>query len=223
MDETNKNQEKPIPQYQTGQLKAFIELMKNEFGDNPELIRQSVADLNARNREDRRNHFEARQEYIKQVAALRHNSLDGLMDYGLQILKWLFLLNAGSIAVVLTFLSGAKSANGALILSFAPVLKALWPFVLGCILVVFAGAAGFFNLSYSELRYPSAEALHNFLQPTTASWPIAQSQQLNESPIDFYKRFAWKINATRRLAIVLTSGSGLFFVYGVYCVLRAAL
>jgi hypothetical protein len=61
----------------------------------------------------------------------------------LQTLKWLFLLNAGAIAVVMAFVSGGigKSGVGS-IAAYTPVIKAVWPFVAGCIAVAFAGALG---------------------------------------------------------------------------------
>jgi hypothetical protein len=54
---------------QPGQLRAFIEVMRRESGGDPEIVRQCVADLNAQQRQDARNHFESRQEYIRQATA----------------------------------------------------------------------------------------------------------------------------------------------------------
>ena len=92
-------------------------------------------------------------------------------------------------------------SQGAQLSTFAPVLKALWPFAIGCILVVFSGAAAFFNFSYAEAAPPSAETLHNIMGPNSKTWPLAKFQQQDETPIDFYKLFSWKIGATRTIAI----------------------
>jgi hypothetical protein len=201
-------------QYTVGFLKAFVEKIKAELGNDPDLIKQSIADLNAQQRQDARNNFESRQEYVRQVFQLRAISLAGIREYGLQTLKWLFLLNAGAIAVVLAYVSGAAGKSPSLVSATASiiVLKALWPFVVCCTLVVVAGAAGFFNFSYGEAGLPSAESLHNFLDPKANSWP---PPRLNLS--------GWKTTASRSVAIALVFGSIFFFGYGVFRVLWAVL
>jgi hypothetical protein len=68
-------------------LRAFIEKMKLELGDEPELIKQSLADLYALQRQEARNHFESQQEYVKQIAELKVVALTGIREYGLQTLK----------------------------------------------------------------------------------------------------------------------------------------
>ena len=205
----------PSGQYPEGVLKAFVEKIKNELGDEPDLIKQCVADLNAQQRQDARNHFESRLEYVRQVFENRTISLAGIREYGLQTLKWLFLLNAGAIAIILAYVSGVvakPSPSTASVTTFLPILKALWPFVAGCALVVFAGAAGFFNFSYGEGTLPSAEQLHNFIDPNAKAWPQPR-----------FNQFGWKVNATRNVAIVCAFGSIFFFGYGVFRVLHAAL
>jgi hypothetical protein len=182
-------------------------------GDNPDLIKQSIADLNALQRQDSRNHFESQLEYVKQIAELKVTALTGIREYGLQTLKWLFLLNAGAIAVILAYVGSSlgklPSSSPSQMIAFAPILKALWPFAVGCAMVVLAGAAGFFNFSYAEISLPSPEALHNFFQPSSKkSWP-----QPRMSP-------GWKTNGTRNAAIVFTLCSAGFFIYGVFLVLR---
>jgi hypothetical protein len=158
------------------------------------------------------------------MSELSRGAMGGIREYGLQTLKWAFLLNAGAIAIILAYVSGVVGkSQGAQLSTFAPVLKALWPFAIGCILVVFSGAAAFFNFSYAEAALPSAETLHNFLGPNSKPWPMAKFQQQDETLIDFYKRFSWKIGATRNIAITFALASGLFFLYGVYCVLGVVL
>jgi hypothetical protein len=220
----NGGQESTDEKYQSGRLRAFVEEMKWEFGDQPELIKQSLADLYAIQHQNSRNNFEARQEYVKQVADLKHLSLSGIREYGLQTLKWLFLLNAGAIAVVLAYVGAATGNSQAQPLSaFAPELKALWPFAFGCVCVVLSGAASFFNFSYEEGSLPSAEALYNFLNPGSFSWPLARLQEPNESAFDFHKRVTSKTGTARYAAIMLATTAGLSFIYGVYRVLHAAL
>jgi hypothetical protein len=198
--------------------------MKNEFGDNPDLIRQALADLNTQQRQDARNNFEARLMFVNQVAAHKAAAMDGIREYGLQTLKWSFLLNAGAIAIVLAYIGAlvGKSPNVSLT-TFAPVIKSLWPFALGCVSVVLAGAMGFFNFSYAEAVLPPAEALYTFLQPTSQTWPLGRFQLPEETPAQFYHRFSWKVSTTRMMAVALALGSAFFFVYGIYRVFRAVL
>jgi hypothetical protein len=84
-----------------------------------------------------------------------------LIEYGLQTLKWSFLLNAGAIAVVMAYI-GACAKSGP-IASYAPLIGALWPFAAGCFCVVLAGVASFFNFESAIGLLPTAEALNNFL------------------------------------------------------------
>jgi hypothetical protein len=208
---------------QPGQLRALIETIKREGGDD-QIVKQCVADLNAQQRQDARNHFESRQEYIRQVAELGLIARRGIVEYGLQTLKWLFLLNAGAIVVVAAYIgSGLGRSGSTSISSFAPLLKALWPFAVACVMVALAGAAGFFNFSYAEASLPSPETLYNFSTGTRKEWPIARLQRPTETAIDFHNRYSWKAGATRNAAIVLTFGSAIFFLYGMYRVLHAAL
>jgi hypothetical protein len=209
--------------YQPGQLRAFLDAMRSEVGDDKELLKQSLADLNALQRQSALNHFESRIEYSKQVTEHRNIALRALVEYGLQTLKWSFLLNAGAIAIVLTF-AGANVAKGTgTAFNAAPLIKALWPFAVGCVCVLLAGAAGFFNFSYLEAAMPSSEALHNFMTPTARTWPLAKMQKVDETPAEFVKRFSWKVGACRNAAILLAWGSAAFFAYGVYRVFRATI
>jgi hypothetical protein len=197
-------------QYKPGHLRAFIELMRQEAAGDHEIVKQCVADLNAQQRQDARNAFESRQEYIRQVAALDLADRRGIMEYGLQTLRWSFLLNAGAIAVVAAYVGGSIGKSGS-ISSVSPLLKALWPFAAGCALVTLAGAAGYFNFCYIQALRPSTEALHNFMDPKAKTWPTPKAQ------------FVWKATASRNAAIVFAVMSVLFFLYGVYRVLHAAL
>jgi hypothetical protein len=67
------------------------------------------------------------------------------------------------------------------------------------------------------------ELAADIMSPRATAWPMAKFQREAEAPPDFYKRFTWKINATRRIAIWLAIGSVSLFLYGVYRVVHAAL
>jgi hypothetical protein len=213
-------------QFGPGQLRTWLEAIKNELGDNPELIRQALADVNAQHRQDARSYFEARLEYARQQAEANQGRMQGIREYGLQTLKWAFILNAGAIALVLAYVGGAigKSPSTDFHLSsFGPLLMALWPFVLGCVLILLSGVCGFLNFSYADLSSASAETLHIFLDPKTAAWPAARFQNAGEGQLEFHRRFGWKVNATRRVAIAFATASGVSFIYGVYRVLHTVL
>jgi hypothetical protein len=211
------------------QLAAFIAIAKQELGDSadPDLIRQLVADLNAQQRQDSQTHFDARQQYATHVAETKRQILEALIEYGLQTLKWTFLLNAGAIAIIIAVVAGGVGRGAAgtsvPISNFAPLLKAIWPFAMGCVFVVFAGASGYFNFTYAETMRPSAEKLHNFLSLGETKWPTAAFQKEGESFEDFYKRHGWKASAWRVSAITCALLAAGCFILGVVLVLRAAL
>lgn len=208
-----------------GRLRKNIEVIRAEVGDDKELIRQAISEFFALDRQNLRNHFEGRLEYSRQVNEHRHATLRGLVEYGLQTLKWSFLLNAGAIAVLMAYVGGSvgKSTDPAAIKTYAPLIKDIWPFVVGCVLVTMAGAAAFFNFSHSETALPSSELLHNFLAPDAKAWPIARFQRIDETQDDFIKRVGWKVNAWRNAAIFLAVGSAVFFAIGAFLVMRSAL
>jgi hypothetical protein len=205
------------------EIRMRVELLRAWFGDDRDLVRQIIADLNAEARDVHGRHFEARKEYTKQVAELRQNAREGIVNYGLQTLRWLFLLNAGAITVILAYIGSAVAkANTVNLSKFSGLLTSLWPFAIGCVLVVLAGAAGYFNFCYADGLYPGPEALHNFLNPSSRKWPLAQFQRDGETPQQFRKRFAWKADATRWVAIISTITSGAAFGFGVFLILSAA-
>jgi hypothetical protein len=207
------------------QLRTLIDALRSQIGDDDqELIKQTLADLNALDRQKLQNHFEARLQYAKHVAEGNRIAHEGIREYGLQTLKWAFLLNAGAIGVVLGYVSGILGGKAA---SSSPetthnLLAALWPFAVGCVMVVLAGAAGFFNFSYAEACHPSAENLQNFMANPTSNWPIARLQGIDETPADFRKRFSWRVDATRSAAISFAIIAAAFFAYGVYRVWTTA-
>jgi hypothetical protein len=210
--------------FRPGQLRRFVERMKQEFGEDAELVKQALADLRALERQTLRSHFEARQEYVRQHADADREREKAIREYGLQTLKWMFLLNAGAIALIVAYVGGAagKAPNSQLS-TFGPLLKALWPFVVGCILVTLSGATGFLNFSYATASAPSTEALHGFLDPNSKSWPIAKFQNMGETTSSFYQRYSYKIGVSRKIAIGFGLASCGLFAYGVYRVIHAVL
>jgi hypothetical protein len=128
----------------------FVTAMKAlqaALGDN-DLAKQVFSDANAADRQSRQNHFDARIEYVRQMALRTQATEASIKEYGLQTLKWLFLLNAGAIALVLAYVGGKGAGTT---LTIGPIAKAAAPFMVGCICVAVAGAFGFFNLGLREV------------------------------------------------------------------------
>jgi hypothetical protein len=197
--------------------------MKQELGGDPDLVKQALADLNASQRQEQRNNFEARQEYTKQVAVIKGIVDEGIREYGLQTLRWIFLLNAGAIGVVLAYVGAVAKSSSISLTNFPPVVINLWPFALGCFFVVLAGAAGYFNFMYAKGALPAPEHLHNFSAPHERYWPAAMMQRPGETPEDFYKRFVRrKITSAQNIAVAFTVAAVLCFALGVGIMFRVA-
>ncbi|WP_146604442.1 hypothetical protein [Rhodoplanes roseus] len=192
-----------------GVLGEFARIIREQLGDDNDLLKQCISDLHSYERQAHRNHFEARMEYIKQRNAIAQNQFNGLKDYGLQTLRWLFLLNAGAIGVILAYTGKlAVASTGLLTVS-------LIPFAAGCICVVMAGLFGFLNFSYFDAAQPSPEQLHLFMDPESKKWPAARFQSEHETGVEFHKRFGWRIRWTRIAAIVSGLFACLLFIVGV--------
>jgi hypothetical protein len=213
----------PPSNYQPGQLRAFLNSMREEVGDDPELLKQTLTDLHAQQRQDMRDHFDTRLEFSKQVTALRSAALGGIVEYGSQTLKWAFLLNAGAVVAILAFAGaiGKPPQGGAAAQNLAPMVRALWPFAVGCILVVASGASAYINFCYVEGSIPASEGLFNFMASRSTSWPPAKLQKEGETRATFHNRMAWRINLWRNIAIGTAFASMLLFAYGVFRVMRA--
>jgi hypothetical protein len=199
---------------------AGMKALQSALGD-ADLAKQIYADASASDRQVTRNHFEARMEYVRQVSQNSSAVETSVKEYGLQTLKWLFLLNAGAIALVWAYIGG-KPADGKVAV-VAPLAVSTWPFMVGCVCVVLAGTLSFFNFSYAAGSLPSPESLHKFLDPTGTSWPLARMQNTGENTPAFFNRFVRKVGITRYFAISLAFGSMFFFCYGVFRVLRVLL
>jgi hypothetical protein len=190
---------------------AAIKLLKDVLGDT-DLAKQVFADANALDRQTRHDHFEARLEYIKHLAQLGADTQKSVEEQGRQTLKWLFLLNAGAIALVLTF-AGSKAPEAKALLTGA-LIKPIAVFVLGCVFVVGAGASGFFNFFHAMGALPSAKALHQFVDPTNKTWPLARMQLEGETLDDFGRRFLSKLDRTFRVGVVCAVFSAVAFAVG---------
>lgn len=204
----------------TGRIKALLAAIKAEVGDNEDLIKQVLTDVNAQQRQDARNHFESRIEYGRLIGQALLAREASVKEYGLQTLKWAFLLNAGAIALVATYF-GARTGNRSIysMESLAPIAHAVWPFALGCILIVAAGAAGYFNFMYSTWILPSYQAVHNFYNPTMNKWPDPAAKRDAETIEQFLGRVNWRLDWSQRIAVTACAGSMICLLIGVWQVI----
>lgn len=104
-----------------------MKALQTALGDN-DLAKQVFSDANAADRLSKQNHIDARVEYVRQLAERTQATEASIKEYGLQTLKWLFLLNAGAIALVLAYV-GCKGAGSTF--AIGPIAKASAPFCLG--------------------------------------------------------------------------------------------
>jgi len=206
-----------------GRLKGTIEHLRNEAGGDVELTRQALSDFFELDRQNMHDHFQGRLEYARHIIARRDAADKGMIEYGLQTLKWSFLLNAGAIAVVLAYIGSAANKSGGSIAAYTPIIREMWPFVAGCVAVTLSGAAGYFNFCYFEAAMPSPEALNNFLATTSTQWPLARVQLPEETPQEFNKRFGWWVSASRNAAIGLAVVSAALFALGAVLIMEVIL
>lgn len=198
-------------------LKSRLAAISAEVGDNPELVKQTFEDMNALERQQQRIHFDGRSEYGRLVGqALLARELS-VKEYGLQTLRWAFLLNAGAVALVAAYI-GARTGNRSIysLQAFTPIITAVWPFALGCVLVVVAGAAGYFNFGYSTWVLPSYEAMHNFYNPEAKEWPVPAAKSDTETPQAFRDRVSRKLRYSQWIAVGACAGSMACLLLGIW-------
>lgn len=204
-------------------LATFIERISPEVKGDKELIKQCVADWNTLQRQHVAQLFDARMEYGKQALEFERQSESSVKEYGMQTLKWAFLINAGTAALILGYIGARAGRTDTSVQTFAPLIQALWPFAVGCVLVVAAGASAYFNYCYSALALPSMYDLHNFLNVADVSkkWPRPRGALPDEPLTAFFERIHRLQSLTRSLAIAFAVGSFGFFGYGVWSALAA--
>lgn len=207
-------------QMPSGTVKLLLAALKAEVGENEELLKQAFEDSNALDRQGQRIFFESRVEYGRQLSQAVLTREASVKEYGLQTLRWAFLLNAGAIALIAAYF-GARTGNRSIysMQSLAPIISAVWPFALGCILVVVAGAAGYFNFMYSTWLLPSYEAIHNFYDPKTNKWPDPAGKRDSETIEQFRERVYSKLTWSQRIAVCACTGSMVCLLIGISLVI----
>lgn len=199
------------------QLVEIIRRARAISGGDDELARQIISAELDRQKQERLLVFQGRQEFGRQVvenSIFYHHSM---REYGLQVLKWLFLLNAGAIAVVMTYVGSglSKATLPTDVQHISAIAQSVWPFALGCIFITIAGACGFFNFTYATLIHPNANDIYNFSITDTPHWPKPRGLKKQETVEQISKRLSRAMSVTRYIAIALTTIAGGFFVLGV--------
>lgn len=206
----------------TGRVAVLLTALKAEVGENDEMLKQAFQDINALERQTQRNHFESRVEYGRLVGQALLTREASVKEYGMQTLKWAFLLNAGAVALIAAYF-GARTGNRSIysMQSLSPIVSAVWPFALGCILVVVAGAAGYFNFMYSTWLLPSYQAMHNFTNPTTNTWPDPAAKRDTETTEQFRSRINVRLDWSQRIAVCACAGSMICLLIGIWQVIAS--
>jgi hypothetical protein len=200
-------------------VSTLVAWLKRELGGESDLVRQCLADLNSLERQGLDHHVNARLEFAKQIGETERARMRALIEYGLQTLRWLFLMNAGVAGLIVAYV-GAKAAQSG-IGPYIPLLRALLPFGAGCVLIAIAGAAGYFNFVSAMQLVPDTYSVHQFTNPTERAWPKPQGIRPNESLEAFYARISKSMGRTQRTAVVCAIGAGISFVIGILCVFAA--
>jgi len=189
--------------------------MEKAFG---QLSPDRAFDLNKQlNQQD----FEAKKEYAKALLEKEPFYLSLSKEFGLQALKWLFLINVGAIGAILAYI-GASSEGGALS-PFKPFLKTMWYFGGGIAAVILSSLAGYLNYLFLAQTVPAPELLKNFLITPGEKWPQPRGQREGEDATAFYKRNNRWIASTQLAALLAGVLSLLLFLCGVFRLLKVAL
>src|SRR5438477_13111152 len=82
-------------------LRLRVEKAKHFADGDIDLTKQLIADIHSEQRQLEAQHFESRKEYARDVTESVNRRERFLFEYGIQTLKWLFLLNAGTAGALL--------------------------------------------------------------------------------------------------------------------------
>lgn len=207
-------------QANSSKLAAYVGALRIEFDDDKELVKQGLADFNALERQSQQQAFEARKEYARQIAESNRERETALKEYGMQTLKWAFVMNAGAAGLLLGYIGTRIGVSTASVQAYLPLLKATIPFAVGCILITIAGLAAWANFSYASQSLPSVEAMFNFFNITKvpSEWPRPKGASLETDPQVFSSTIRKKLNRSRQVAVTCGIGSIICFAVGIVAV-----
>jgi hypothetical protein len=211
---------KNVPESTFG-VREVVQKLSEELNGDRELIRQSLADINQLQRQELQQAFEVRQAYMRELGENDRLRQLSMKEYGLQTLKWAFLMNAGLAGLILAYVGAKSGQSGSSLREFAPLLRTLWPFAIGCFSVAIAGAAGYFNFGYSTALLPSLEAVVSFVANPQPKWPSPRVTRPDEDFEASFKRVASRLFWTQWIAVGCSALAAICFLYGLWQVLRA--
>jgi len=200
-----------------GKLAALVAGLRDEFGDDKDLVKQGLADFNALERQNQQQALGARIEYARQVGESNRDREIALKEYGMQTLKWAFVMNAGAAGLLLGYIGTRVGVSNTSIQAYLPLLKATIPFAIGCILVTIAGLAAWANFSYASQALPSVEAMFNFfnISKIPSEWPRPKGASIEADLKLFFAEIGKKMDCSRRIAVTCGIGAIVCFAVGI--------
>jgi hypothetical protein len=211
-----------------GKLALLVANLREEFGGDKDLVKQGLADFNALDRQIQQQVFEAehqnrqqalesRKEYARQVGESNRERETALKEYGMQTLKWAFVMNAGAAGLLLGYIGTRIGVGNTSLQTYLPLLKATIPFATGCVLVTVAGLAAYANFSYASQALPSVEAMFNFfnISRSLSEWPRPKGAPLEADLKTFSSQNNRKLNCSRRIAVGCGIGAIACFAGGI--------
>jgi hypothetical protein len=121
------------------ELKIIVANLREQLGNDAQLVQQAFADMAENERQQFQQSFDGRIEYFRQAGEKSRQRQSSVKDYGLQTLKWTFIINAGAAALILAYIGARYGKPEFSNQPVGPLLKAVWPFGAGCFLIIIAG------------------------------------------------------------------------------------
>jgi hypothetical protein len=184
-------------------LAVFVASLRQEFDGDEELVKQGLADINALERQNQQHALEARIEYARQIGESNRERETALKEYGMQTLKWAFVMNAGAAGLLLGYIGTRIGVSNTSIQTYLPLVKATIPFAVGCILVTIAGLAAWANFSYASQALPSVESMFNFfnISKTPSEWPRPKGAPIEADLKVFFSEIGKKLDCSGGLLL----------------------
>jgi hypothetical protein len=163
-----------------------------------------------RERIQREERYNARHEFARQIHAERLQFERNFKEYGQLTLRSVFVLNAGSVVVLLAFIGSMLGRSSPISYHIAPALfaPAFARFACGLCLVVIASAVAYCNYQAQYWVLAQPVTLANNMMAENKEWPRA-----------FSKTRLYFINATWVVSMACAIASVGCFVWGSYSVL----
>jgi hypothetical protein len=215
-------------EFEKGKQALLVANLRSEFGGDEDLVRQALADFHALERQVQQQKFEvehqtrqqaleSRKEYARQIGESNREREIAFKEYGMQTLKWAFVMNAGAAGLLLGYIGTRIGVDKTSLQANLPLLKVTIPFAVGCVLVTAAGLAAYANFSYASQALPSVETLFNFfnISRNLTEWPRPKGAPLEGDLKAFHSQNNRKLNCSRWIAVGCGIGAIACFAGGI--------